>query len=187
MMFRLERCDEAFATNAPRRFVNRVSTSLHPDLVFDVVSNILELEQEWFPDFVSSTWKTPPPHGVGSGRVNRFTYMTVEEDFLVWERGRRLVLRLTECSLPMLSAYVEDYQLERRDDGGTELTWVICYRPLPLIALLHPIVWPFFERDFKRAAERLDRLFTRLAAEPTSLESATPTTRWEDTPSHAGR
>jgi hypothetical protein len=169
MMFRLDRCDETFAANAPRRFVSRVSTSLPPDVVFDVVSNILELEGEWFPDFVSSTWTTPPPHGVGSARVNTFTYMTVVEDFLVWERGRRLVLRLTQCSLPMLSAYVEDYRLERRRGGGTELTWAICYRPLRLIAFLHPIIWPLFERDFRRAAQGLDRLLARLAAETSAL------------------
>src|ERR1044071_3345651 len=65
------------------------------------------------------------PLGTRTRMVPRFCVyaMTVIEDFLVWERGRRLVLRLTHCSLPLLSAYLEDYRMERRDDGGTDLIW----------------------------------------------------------------
>lgn len=164
-VFQLEKCDVTFLVEAPGCFVNRVSTVLAPELVFDVVSNILGLEQEWFPNFLSMTWKTPPPHGVGSAREYKLKYMTLAEDFLIWQRGKRLVLRVTQCSLPMLSAYLEDYQLKERPDGGTDLIWKVCYRPLPLVAMLHPVLRPVFARDFKRATQGLDRLFTRLATE----------------------
>ena len=164
-MYRLDRCDETFVIEAPRRFVNHVSTSLNPEVVFDVVSNMLGLEQEWFPGSVLMTWKTPPPYGVGSVREHQLTYMRCVEDFLVWERGRRLVLRLTECSLPMLSTYLEDYRLTRRIDGGTDLTWEVCYRPLPIVAILHPIIRPIFARDFRNATQGLIKVFKRLAVE----------------------
>ena len=165
-LYRLDKCDETFLVSARGRFFHRVSTSLSPEIVFDVVSNLLELEHEWFPGSVHMRWKTPPPHGVGSVREHRLTYMTVIEDFLVWERGRRLVLRLTHCSLPLLSAYLEDYRMERRDDGGTDLIWEICYRSRPVLAILHPILRPAFARDFRNAARGLEKIFTRLTANP---------------------
>ena len=171
-MYSLDKCDETFLSEAPRRFVYRLSTALSPEAVFDVVSDIIEVEREWFPHSVSAMWKTPPPHGAGSVREHRLKYMTLEEDFLIWQRGERLVLRVTKCSLPLLQTYLEDYRIGRMPDGRTELTWEICYRPRPALTPLHPILRPLFARDFAKAARGLEEVFTRLVGRSPAQRSA---------------
>ena len=99
-------------------------------------------------------------------RRYRLKYMTILEEFLVWEPGKRLVFRLNECSLPMMRCFVENYLLTPRPDGGTDLRWEVCYTPNPWIGFLHPLIRPMFAGDFDRATNNLRVLFERLAALP---------------------
>jgi hypothetical protein len=162
-MFELDRVDEGYVARAPHRFVHRISCSLSPHRAFDVITDPT-FDKEWFPDFVSARWETPSPQGVGSLRVYRLKYMTIREEFLVWEPGKRLTFRLNQCSLPMMRCFVENYVLTSRPDGGTDLLWEVCYTPNPWISFLHPLVRPLFARDFVRATDDLRGLLERLAA-----------------------
>ncbi len=160
-MYPLEKYDETFVGAAPCRFLHSISCALPPEGVFDLLVNS-DLESEWFPDFVSAEWLTPPPQGVGSLRLYRLKYMTLLEEFLIWERGRRLVFRLNGCTLPILRGFVENYLLAPRAGGGTDLVWEVCYRPNPWLRFLHPVVRPFFSRDFSRAAQQLQALLEKI-------------------------
>ena len=164
-MFQLDRVDESFVVRAPHRFLHNISSGLSPIKVFDVITDLV-LDKEWFPDFVSARWETPSPQGVGSIRRYRLKYMTILEEFLVWEPGKRLVFRLNECSLPMMRGFVENYVLTARPDGGTDLLWEVCYTPNPWLRFLHPLVRPLFAGDFDRASNDLRVLFERLASPP---------------------
>ena len=166
-MFQLDRVDESYVARAPHRFVHTVSSRLSPSKVFDVITDPA-FDKEWFPDFVSARWETPSPQGVGSIRRYRLKYMTILEEFLVWEPGKRLVFRLNECSLPMMRCFVENYVLTPRPDGGTDLLWEACYTPNPWLVFVHPLVRPLFARDFDRAANNLCLLLEKLAALPAS-------------------
>jgi len=159
-MAALEECDECFIEKARYRFVNEISSEASITQTFDVVSGS-DLESEWFPDFVSAEWKTPEPHGVGSIRIYRLKFMTILEEFLVWDRGHRLVFRLNECSLPILRRFLENYVISPRPDGGSHLRWEVCYEPRPSLRFLHPFIRPFFERDFRKAARQLQALLDR--------------------------
>jgi hypothetical protein len=153
-------CDETFIKKVRYRFVNEISTSASANQTFDIVSGS-ELESEWFPDFVSAEWKTAEPHGIGSLRIYRLKFMTILEEFLVWEHGHRLVFRLNECSLPILHHFLENYIITPRPDGGSNLRWEVCYEPRPSLKFLHPLIRPFFARDFRKAARQLQTLLDR--------------------------
>jgi hypothetical protein len=158
---RLAYCDEHFVQSAPYRFVNVIRCATSPDTAFDVISNS-EFDEEWFPDFVSAEWKTPPPYGVGSKRLYKLKYMTILEEFLTWERGRRLVFRVSYCSLPIVRRFLENYEIRRDAEGRTEITWQVCYEPNPWLRFLHPLLRPLFAKDFSKAANQLEALLARI-------------------------
>jgi hypothetical protein len=169
-MFQLDRVDAGYVSRAPHRFVHSISCALTAQELFCIVTDE-NLDSEWFPDFVSARWETPPPHDAGSIRTYRLKYMTIREEFLVWEPGKRLVFRLNECSLPMLRCFVENYIFTPRPDGGTDMLWEACYTPNPWLWIFHPLIRPFFAKDFDRASNNLQALVTRLAAEANAAKS----------------
>ncbi|MFH2005881.1 MAG: SRPBCC family protein [bacterium] len=160
-MFKLAPCDIDFVNTAPWRFFNRTVVSAPPEVVFEVISSS-ELEKEWFPDFVGAQWLTPEPQRVGSLRRYELTYMTILEEFLVWEPGKRMAFRLNEMSIPLLRRCLEYYSLIPTEDGGTELLWQVCYDPNPLMRPLRPVLDPLFRRDFRKATAQLTALVERL-------------------------
>jgi hypothetical protein len=87
--------------------------------------------------------------------------MTILEEFLIWERGRRLVFRVNSCSLPILRRFLENYELRPGAERGTEVVWEVCYEPNPWLRFLHPLLRPFFAKDFAKAARQLEALLNR--------------------------
>lgn len=172
-MFFLEPCDEAFASRVQPQhcYENRVLLAAEPEEVFDVVAGLIPgAEAQWFPNFKSAQWLSPPPHGVGSIRDYRLTYMRAVEQFLVWERGRRLVFSVSGLSLPLLRRFLEYYEFERIDPGHTSLRWRVCYEPRSfMMTLIHPIVRPMFARDFREATANLKRYFDHRATQSSSV------------------
>ena len=165
-MFKLAPCDLTFLDTAPWRFFNRAVLPAPPDVVFEVISSS-ELEKEWFPDFIEAEWLTKEPQGPGSLRRYKLSYMTILEEFIVWEPGKRMAFRLNEMSIPFLRRCLEYYSLIPTDDGGTELLWQVCYDPHPLVRPFRVMLEPMFRRDFRRATKQLTDLATRLgSAEP---------------------
>ena len=150
-MFKLRECAVDFVNTARWRFFHRLELPAPPEVVFEVISSS-ELEREWFPDFVRAEWLTPEPQGVGARRRYELSYMTLMEEFIVWEPGKRMAFWISECSLPMLSRCMEYYSLIPTADGGTELLWQVCYDPQPLLRPLRPVLHPFFEADFTEGA-----------------------------------
>jgi hypothetical protein len=160
--FALERADLGLVERSSERFVNRFHTSLSPARLFELLTSI-EHEAEWFPDFVSARWLTQPPRGVGARRLYRLRYMTIVEEFIVWEPGKHLAFRLTSMSLPLVRAFVEEYRLTPMADGGTELLWRVCFEPRRWLRPLRRWVYRLFERDFRQATRQLAALCERIA------------------------
>jgi len=162
-MFHLNPCEPSFTQESRFRFVNQIAVAAKPQQIFEVISDG-KLEAEWFPDFKSCEWLTAPPHGVGSIRRYKLTYMTIIEHFTVWEPGQRLVFFLSECSLPLMTRFMEDYTITPLEDGTARLTWQVSYSPTWWLRPLHPILRPYFKHDFSRASANLERLLRRLAS-----------------------
>jgi hypothetical protein len=88
----------------------------------------------------------------------RFRLQARLQNFTVWEPGQRMVFFLSECSLPLI------YTITPLEDGTVRLTWQVSYSPTWWLRPLHPMLRPYFKRDFSRAAANLERLLRRLAS-----------------------
>jgi hypothetical protein len=167
-MWKLAPCPADFAETARFRFDNEAVVSGTPGDVFDVVSSI-EHEANWFPDFKAAHWLNSEGGGVGAERDYRLTYMRLHEHFTVWERGAHLRFWVSGCSLPLLHRFLEDYRFTATADGKTHVRWRVAYEPLTVLRPLHPLLRPFFARDFRRATANLvtycERLYGTVRAE----------------------
>jgi hypothetical protein len=67
-------------------------------------------------------WTTPEPRGVGTTRTVTVNNQTIEEYFMVWEPGRRMVFRFDRCTLPV-RAFAESWAVTDTGDGTCELAW----------------------------------------------------------------
>lgn len=96
-----------------------VDVNASPEELFEMLSGN-DLSQ-WLlacPDMKSISWTSVTPHGVGSTRSVVLSFMTVEEECLLWEEGKRLAFCFTTQNLPMNVSGVENYQLEELDGGS---------------------------------------------------------------------
>jgi hypothetical protein len=73
-----------------------------------------------------------------------------------------MTFRVSECSLPLTIRFLEDYVLQSIGRDTTRLSWRVCYTPNPWLRPAHPILRPFFGRDFDKAAQSLLRCAARL-------------------------
>lgn len=155
-MFRHQPCSPQFVDEAPHAFRFELRLEATPQEVFALISDEAR-EAEWFPDFRDARW-VDGRRGAGCTRVYRLSYLTLHEEFLIWEPGARLTFWVSAASLPLTVQFLEDYRLTPRPEGGTLLSWCVCYRPRWWLAWLRPALHPFFARDFERAALGLCRL-----------------------------
>lgn len=85
---------------------------------------------KWFPGFKECSWKSAPPHGVGSVRSLRQDAFRVEEKITAWEPGKRWAMTVTNINVGVISAMAEDLVLTETKYGldvrwllGAELAW----------------------------------------------------------------
>ncbi|MEZ4239040.1 MAG: SRPBCC family protein [Myxococcota bacterium] len=150
---RLSPCDDAFLADPPHAFDHDLVLDLPPDRAFDLISSI-EHERDWFPDFAEARWLAPA--GPGARRDYRLTWLRLVEEFSVWVPGERMTFWVSEMSLPLAVQFAEDYRLSPGPaPHQTRLRWRVAYAPHPWLRPVHPLVRPWFVRDFRHAADAL--------------------------------
>lgn len=133
-----------------------------PGEVFDVIIDPAH-EAAWFPDFESADWTTPPPHGRGSRRDYRLSYLRLDEHFLIWDRGRHLQFEVLATSLPLTRRFLEDYRFTPTPDGGTRVNWRVCFEPTVVSWWFQPALRPFFAHIFRQATRQVEAYLADLA------------------------
>lgn len=78
---------------------------------------------EWIPAIESVTWTSPKPYGVGTTRTVSLTKGGIDEEFFIWEEGKRMAFFFVGADLPLIKAFAEDYVLTPRGDDQCELRW----------------------------------------------------------------
>ncbi len=162
MMFKLQQPEVDFIATARHRFTYDVTLSTTPELSFEVVASGKH-EQHWFPGFRRTRWIGEKHCEAGGIRRYELSYMTLIEHFTTWRPGAELSFWVSQCSLPLLDKFMERYELRGNVDGTTQLRWTVCYAPNRWLAPLHPLVRPYFARDFRSAADQLVGYCQRLA------------------------
>jgi uncharacterized protein YndB with AHSA1/START domain len=139
---------------APYVIRNEAELDAPPERVFDVWADIDEWPK-WFSDIRKGTWDTPPPHGAHSRREVVLNLLSVREQFLAWDPGRRYAFTMTACTLPLAHSIVEDYQLEALPGGRSRLVWEVRFDlRLPFVPL-SPVVRFVFGKMFRDATAGL--------------------------------
>jgi hypothetical protein len=70
----------------------------------------------WVPGTNRFEWTSEPPHGVGSTRRLEERAGTIAERFVAWEPERRMAFVVTDGTVPLWDALVEEYTLEPRGE-----------------------------------------------------------------------
>lgn len=167
-MFALRPIDLGYAETAPCHILNEVELPIPPEQLWDLLASTAW--PEWFVDFISVTWLSPPPRGLGSRRMAVLKTARAIERFVAWDRGQRLAFGLDEVSVPLVKAMMEDMRLSPLPNGGCRLSYYVFYTPNLLMKLLHPLIRAFYTSMFRRSVAHL-RLYVSKTSQATPVEA----------------
>lgn len=126
-----------------------------PDEVFAALADTPRWS-EWFPMISAAEWQSPEPHGVGSRRRVKVGGGWINEEFIVWEPGRRWGFRALSLPIPAVRALAELVELTP-DGDGTSVTYGIYVEPLPLMGPFSRLVRGGVEKGVGDGLKGLDR------------------------------
>ena len=106
-------------------------------------------------------WTSPKPFGVGTTRtVYMMGGLNGYEEFIAWERGKRMAFCFVEASKPMIESFAEDYIVEDLGNGKTKVTWRMGMANKGISNLFMPITAPVMRfalkkmlKDFRKHVE----------------------------------
>lgn len=151
-----ERVDVDFVNTAPNRFSNSVDLAITPEQLFEVLADA-EAWPRWASVITNVTWTTPPPIGVGTTRtVTMRGGLVGDEEFLVWEPGRRMAFRFNASSTAAVAAFAEEYVVEPTAQG-CRLTWTLANRLAGPARLTGALGRPVMNATFRRFLANLRR------------------------------
>lgn len=153
MWFKLQPVALPFIAQAPFHFDNETVVEANAEDIFAILA--ATNWADWFEDFIAVKWLTLEPHGEGAAREVKLTTLSARERFLAWEPGRRYCFAIDEISVPLVSAMIEDIQLEPQGRQQTRIHWQVYYRPNPLMRVIHPLARRIFGAMFVKGLHRL--------------------------------
>lgn len=147
-----------FTSTAPLRTSVSHEYDATPDEVFAVLADT-DSWPRWFPGLRAARWTSQPPHGLRSTRQVELGPLVVDEEFIVWEPGRRFGFTFTHANLPGTRAGVELVELVPTSTGGTRLAYTFAVEavgvPRPVGALLGPAVATLIRQGLRGLADEL--------------------------------
>jgi len=140
---------------APMKVEARAESHAAPDAVFRVLADH-ERWPEWFPS-VRSVTVIGAAEGVGARRRVVVPGMSVDEEFIAWEPGKRWAFTGISARPRFTRALVEDCVLTPLDSGGTAITYTMYLDPPPLFRVLMGVSLARIAKNNIRAMENLAR------------------------------
>jgi len=136
---------EGFLASAPSRFVDTIEVGLPADLVW------AELTRDGTLDWcrgLEITWLSPRPFGVGTKRQAKLlgVLLRVQEEFFIWEEGRRMAFFVTAVRPAAYRRSAEDYVVEALGPDRCRFTWTLAFE----LTLLGKLNWPLSAMIIKR-------------------------------------
>lgn len=145
----------AFYETAPVHFHTSRVIPASPDEVFAALADTPNWPK-WFPSLTAAKWQTEPPHGVGSRRCVNVGPVRVDEEFIVWEPGRRWGFTFVATTIPLVRAGAELVELEPEGDG-TRVTYNMHVEPLPGLGGLTKLLRAGIEKGLADGLKGLER------------------------------
>lgn len=135
----------------------KISLTADLDITPAALFALFEDSDSWeWATIKSVVWETEKPYGLGTTRtVDIAGQGKVQEYFLLWEQDQRMSFRFEKGEMKLVSALVEDYQVEALADGRSRLTWNIAMQLRGFIRILTPLLAGVMKKQF---AGMLDNL-----------------------------
>jgi hypothetical protein len=127
----VEPADEAFLSSAPTRYSETFHIARAAQQVWEELTSDKPLD--WC-RLLSIKWTSPRPFGVGTTRQAKVAggAITVQEEFFIWEDGRRKAFFVTSANLPLFKRLAEDYVVESTGTQSCTFTWTLAAEPTTL-------------------------------------------------------
>jgi uncharacterized protein YndB with AHSA1/START domain len=141
-MHQCQRVDIGFLDTASARFEATVDIAATPEQIFDAFEDA-HAWTVWALPITKVEWTSPKPFGVGTTRTVTMTGgMVGEEEFIAWDRGKRMAFCFTGCSVGTVNAFAEDYHVTRLDDGRCRVRWIMAMESAGVSRLMMPLTAP---------------------------------------------
>ena len=151
--------DEAFLASAPSRFVDSIEVALPADEVWAELTRDATLD--WCRG-LEITWLSPRPFGVGTKRRARLgVLLRVQEEYFIWEEGRRMAFFVTAVRPAAYRRSAEDYAVEALGPERCRFTWTLAFELTLLGKLNSPLSAQIIKRMFADTRHHFERLAAR--------------------------
>jgi hypothetical protein len=160
-MYECTKLDTSFFDSASTSVTAVVEVAATPDRIFDVFEDA-HAWTVWAPPIQKVEWTSPKPFGIGTTRtVTMAGNMIGEEEFIAWERGKRMAFYFTRCSSSSVKAFAENYVVSDLGNGRSRVGWTMAMEPAGISRLTMPVFAPLLRvglgwmlRRFARYVER---------------------------------
>jgi uncharacterized protein YndB with AHSA1/START domain len=120
-----------------------------PQQVFDVLENA-HAWTVWAMPITGVEWTSAQPFGVGTTRtVSMMGGMQGYEEFIAWERGKRMAFTFVGCNKDVTDKFLEDYRVTDLGDGRCKVEW---YMAMEIRGFSRHLMW--MTRPIMRLANR---------------------------------
>ena len=129
--FALEPIEMSFFDSAPGLYREAFEIQQPAEQVWTQLTKDNPLH--WCKLLKSITWTSPRPFGVGTTRTARALggSLVIDEEFIVWEEGKRKAFKVLQSNLPLFRRFGEDYLVEPTGETSCRFTWTIAAEPSP--------------------------------------------------------
>jgi hypothetical protein len=112
-----------FLNQTKNVFVAREIIKATPEQIFEVFEDA-HAWTVWALPIQKVEWTSPKPYGVGTTRnVHMMGDMIGYEEFVEWERGKRMAFSFLGCSKDATSKFLEDYRVTDLGNGSCRVEW----------------------------------------------------------------
>lgn len=158
MLFALEPSDDSILTAADHvyEFERTINASGEEALaaMFD------GMPASAAPGFVRFVWQGPVGELSDAVMDETFVFMNIRMRTVAYEPGRRLLLSIDRCSMPLARQMAQSIDITPVE-GGCRFRWRIAVRYRRDTGFASPVVVPLFRRLFEATISRLEARFAR--------------------------
>jgi hypothetical protein len=155
---RLPAVDEAFLVTAPVRFTDTFEIALP---AWDVWTELTRDGTLGWCRGLRITWLSPRPFGVGTKRQAKLfggAMLAVQEEYFIWEEGRRLAFCVTSVRPPAYRRSAEDCAVAPLGPDRCRFTWTLAFDLTLLGKLNAPLMSPIIKRMFTDTRRHFEQL-----------------------------